>query len=233
MMVLVVAHRGASAAHPPGNTVAALRAAGPLGADWVELDGRLTGDAVLVVHHDPALPDGRLVSELPAGELPSWVPTLGQAIEACAGLGLNVELKSDGNEDPGVLVEATLSGLGGLDRERLLVSSFDWGLLDALRGRAPDLPTGLLVVDPTSWLEPVVVAREGGHRTVNVGHGFVDLDLVTRAHDAGLGIHAWTVNDPDRMRELVRLGVDAVITDVPDVARAVIDDLGGSALNGG
>ena len=56
---LVVAHRGASAAHPPGNTVAAFAAAVALGADWVELDVRLTADGALVVHHDPDLPDGR------------------------------------------------------------------------------------------------------------------------------------------------------------------------------
>jgi len=52
----VVAHRGARAAAPE-NTLAAFRLAAELGADGVELDVRRTGDGLLAVHHDAALPD--------------------------------------------------------------------------------------------------------------------------------------------------------------------------------
>ena len=55
----VIAHRGASKAEAE-NTLAAFRRAGAMGADAVELDVRRTRDGVLVVHHDPHLPDGRL-----------------------------------------------------------------------------------------------------------------------------------------------------------------------------
>ena len=70
-MTFVVAHRGASAAHPPGNTLAAFTAAAPLGADGVELDTHLTADGVVVVHHDPVFADGRSIGALRAAELPS------------------------------------------------------------------------------------------------------------------------------------------------------------------
>ena len=43
------------------------------------------------------------------------------------------------------------------------------------------------------------------------------------ARDAGLRVYPWTVDDPDRMRALVELGVDGIITNVPDVARSVVD----------
>ena len=45
-----------------------------------------------------------------------------------------------------------------------------------------------------------------------------------RAHDAGLSVNVWTINDPKRMAELVDMGVDGLITDVPDIARALIDN---------
>jgi glycerophosphoryl diester phosphodiesterase len=42
------------------------------------------------------------------------------------------------------------------------------------------------------------------------------------AREAGLAVNVWTVNDPDRMRELIDLGVDAIITDVPDVLAGLL-----------
>ncbi len=108
-----MAHRGASEDHPPGNTVEALAAAGLLGADWVELDVRLTADGALAVHHDPELPDGRRIIDLPAARLPVWVPLLGPALDATAGLGVNVEIKPDcPDHQRAHLVAATIGSIG-------------------------------------------------------------------------------------------------------------------------
>nr|MCQ3812404.1 glycerophosphodiester phosphodiesterase [Acidimicrobiia bacterium] len=46
--------------------------------------------------------------------------------------------------------------------------------------------------------------------------------LIDAAHAAGLEVNVWTVNDPDQIAQLAALGADAVITDVPDVAREVL-----------
>ena len=46
---------------------------------------------------------------------------------------------------------------------------------------------------------------------------------VARAHDLGMAVNVWTVNGEDEMRRLAAVGVDAIITDVPDVARRVLD----------
>jgi glycerophosphoryl diester phosphodiesterase len=189
----------------------------------VELDVRPAADGTLVVHHDPELLDGRAVHAVAPSELPPWVPRLEDALEACAGLGANIELKSEGDAARDECAVESLAVLSSrLDPATTLVTSFAWGLVDRLHELAPDLPTGLLVVDPSSWLEPVAAAAAGGHRSVNVAQGYVEEDLVARAHAEGLVVHAWTVNDPDRMEQLVAHGVDALITDVPDVARAVV-----------
>ena len=50
-----------------------------------------------------------------------------------------------------------------------------------------------------------------------------DAAFVRRAHDAGLAVNVWTINVPERMSELLAMGVDGLITDVPDVARAIVD----------
>ena len=114
-MVLVIAHRGASAAAPE-NTIEAFVLARELGADWVEFDVRRTADGVVVVHHDAHLPDGRLLGDLTVDELPGHVPNLAEALEACDGVGVNIEIKSlpdDPEFDADHLVSAAVAGLVG------------------------------------------------------------------------------------------------------------------------
>ena len=81
---------GAKAARE--NTIEAFALAGRLGADAVELDVRRTRDGLLVIHHDPTLSDGRVIARTDAAELPAHVPHLGAALDACAGLWVNVEI---------------------------------------------------------------------------------------------------------------------------------------------
>ncbi|MCD9625098.1 glycerophosphodiester phosphodiesterase [Rhabdothermincola salaria] len=227
-MTLVIAHRGASSAHPPGNTVAAFRAARALGADWVELDVRPAADGSLVVHHDDRVPGGGLVAETESADLPEWVPTLADALDACAGMGVNVEIKVDAPVAATArqehLVRATVAALDELDEpERFLVTSFDWTAAAQVAELSPSLPTGLLVFDFGTGPDPVAQAVAGGHRSINPWDPFVTPELVTRAHAAGIVVHPWTVDDPERMRDLVAMGVDGIITNVPDVARGVVD----------
>ena len=83
-MTEVFAHRG-SAQLARENTVAAFRAARALGADGIELDVRLTADGALVVHHDAELPGRGPIAELASSELPDWLPSLVEALDACRG----------------------------------------------------------------------------------------------------------------------------------------------------
>ena len=229
---LVIGHRGASAARPE-NTVEAFRHARHLGADWVELDVRRTADGALVVRHDAVFPDGRVLVELLAEDLPDSVPTLAEALAACDGMGVNVEIKND-RRDPdydrvdGVAeavaeLLAVEAGRGRIDLAQILVTSFNPSTIGVVHERRPEIPTGLLAFDVADPEAVVAQAAAGGHVAVNPWDPFVDEHLMALAADAGLAVFPWTVDDPDRMRRLVALGVAGIITNVPDVARALVD----------
>jgi glycerophosphoryl diester phosphodiesterase len=225
-MTLVIAHRGASSLHPPGNTLEAFAAAGDLGADGVELDVHALRDGALVVHHDPTLPDGRALHELGVDDLPGWVPLLEPSLFQCEPMDVNVEIKGDG---PGALRAALVADTVDLlmrfgAPERFLITSFDWEIIAAAKQRAPQVPTGFLTMnDPMvdGLLDRIAAA---GHCAVNPWNGVVTAEMVAAAHGVGLSVNVWTVDDPARIRELSAMGVDAIITNVPDRCRAVLSE---------
>jgi glycerophosphoryl diester phosphodiesterase len=242
-MTLVFAHRGSGPFGPePENTVEAFRAAGRAGADGVELDVRRSADQHLVVYHDARLSDGRLVCARPAREFPSQVPSLAEALDACGGLHVNVEVKNaqlDPDFDPSEWVAHAAARLlvarGGLERgSELVMSSFSTESLRAVRQSAPGLETALIVdrrwagrdvgdvADVAEVAEVVGLAVTEGVTGLHPEDAMVDRRLLDAARAAGLAVRVWTVNGAERIAELGTLGVDAVITnDVPGARRAL------------
>ncbi|MCU1352612.1 MAG: glycerophosphoryl diester phosphodiesterase [Acidimicrobiales bacterium] len=224
----VIAHRGASAAAPE-NTVEAFALARELGADWVELDARRTADGAIVVHHDAVLPDGRVIVELDRAELPSSVCDLATALDACAGMRVNIEIKNvpiDPDHDPseavaaGVVAEVARRGA----RDEVLVSSFSRATIDRVVELDAAIPTAFLYfAAPDDAAELAGRIAAAGHDALHPWDGIVDAALVEAGHGAGLEVNVWTVDDPDRMRALLGLGVDGLCTNVPDVARRIVD----------
>ena len=220
-MISVIAHRGASAACPE-NTVEAFREAARQGADGVELDVRRTADGVLVVRHDP-LPSG----DLPPGDLPAGIPTLDEAVVACEGLTVDIEVKNLAHEpdwDPSEAIAAEVAAfvVGHASPTRFRVSSFSLATVDAVRAAEPAVATGWLTLPGYDQLETVATAAAHGHSSIHPRHEAVTAELVAAAHDAGLAVVTWTVDEPDRLRALADLGVDAVITNVPGSAVDVL-----------
>jgi glycerophosphoryl diester phosphodiesterase len=224
IVTLVYAHRGASAAEPE-NTVAAFRAAARFGADGVELDVRRTADGQAAVVHDAALPDGRAVADVALDDVPAAVPRLWEALDACAGMVVNVEVKNapwDADFDPdealAELVVRTLADRGG--RDRVLVSSFGAAAVARVRALDPALPTALLTAVLTDEQVDAVVdeVHAAGHVALHPHHLTVTPHLLARCGAAGLAVNTWTVDDAERIAALAALGVDGVVTNVPDVA---------------
>lgn len=223
--MLVIAHRGASTAFPE-NTLAAFAGAVAQGADGIELDVRRTADGGLALSHDDTLADGRLVVETALADLPDHVTDLASALDVCAPVAVvNIEIKNwpddsdfDPHEQLAADVVALLAARGELDDGRALISCFHLPTVDRVHELAPGLATAWLlglVADPGSL---IAMAAERGHVAVHPHHVFVNEALVAQAHAAGLAVNTWTCDDPDRIRWLADLGVDGVVTNVPDVA---------------
>lgn len=234
---LVLAHRGARR-RAPENTLAAFAIARDLGADGVELDVRRTRDGVLVLHHDPAPAGGPVLATVEHAEVRQRypaIPTLAEALDVCASLLVNVEIKNlpwepdfDADEAVADAVVELLAGRGGSDR--VLVSSFHLPTVDRLHERAPDVPTAFLFLAGMDLVEVVDLVADRGHVAVHpdvraLGGPEVH-EFVAHAHDRGLGVNVWTVNEPADMARLAALGVDALVTDVPDVALRTLGQAG-------
>jgi glycerophosphoryl diester phosphodiesterase len=224
--VKVLGHRGASAAEPE-NTLAAFRRAREMGADGVELDVRRTADGGLAVHHDARLADGRPLAEVPSSELPTLVPLLEPALDACEGLLVNIEIKNwpdDEDFDPGERVAAgvveLLRSRGG--RDEVLVSGFHLPTIDRVRQLDRDLPTAWLVLGVMRPRRVMAKLVRHGHRVLHPHHRSVTRDLMAAARDHGVEVNTWTVDEPRRMLAMAELGVAGLVTNVPDVAVATL-----------
>lgn len=221
---LIIAHRGASA-DLPGNTVAAYRLAAEQGADWVELDVRRTADGRLAILHDAVLEDGRTLVETDSAELPEAVPSLAVALDACAGMGVNIEIKNwidDPDYEPDSRVADAVVDLlverGG--RDEVLISSFTAHTVERVRALAPHLTTAWLVQAATP--DTVAATVAGGHEAIHPRDSGTGEEGVAAARDAGLDVNVWTVDDPERMRALALMGVTGIVTNVPAVAREAL-----------
>lgn len=222
----IIAHRGL-ATDAPQNGPAAFRAALEAGATHLETDARATSDGHAVLVHDPATKDTGKVARLSLVELTERHPdivTLGAALEAFPQACFNLDVKSADAVRP---VAQALRDAEG----RVLVASFSHRRRLATAG-ALDRPvatsaSGRGVVQLLSGVrlrQPRLVRRAlSGVDAVQLPDRLMRSAtaasaLVEACHELGVEVHVWTVNDPERMRVLVRLGADGIITDRCDLA---------------
>jgi glycerophosphoryl diester phosphodiesterase len=229
---LVLAHRGARTVAPE-NTIEAFTTALAQGADGVELDVHRTADDGLVVHHDADAVDVGLLAERTVAEIRAArpeIPILEEVLDACVGALVNVEIKNlptdadfDASDRGAELVVELLAARGR--RDDVLVSSFNLATINRVRDLDSSIATGFLTIqDPR---EELTVAAEHGHGSVHPFFAWLTDEVapavMTRALELDLAINAWTVNDEADMRRLAAAGVAAIITDLPEVGRRVVN----------
>ena len=105
-------------------------------------------------------------------------------------------------------------------RDRVLASSFDAAALRMVRALRPEHPDGARDRRRRRHRSRRCRGRAGAHRAIHPKSELIDRLFVEHARALGLALHAWTVNDADEVARLARLGIDGVITDVPDIALA-------------
>ena len=227
------------------NTFAAIAQAHAAGVRYVESDCHVTRDGCVVLFHDDDLSrvagDPRPIAAIDVRELErlmaprGGLATLEQALAAFPAVHFNLDVKAAGAAVP---VGRTVADHGA----RVLLTSFSDQRRIAALTSAKESTAG--VVPATSagtgtiarLLAAVAVGSKRAARRVLAGVDAIQIPerrgrfrvltprLIRAAHDRGVEVHVWTVNDPADMRRLVSLGVDGIVTDRADVALEVLSE---------
>ena len=236
---LVWAHRGASG-YAPENTLAAFQKAVDLGADGVELDIQLTKDDQIVVIHDETIDrtsDGKgWVKDYTLEELRAFnynrtkpeykhadIPTMREVFELLkpTGLFINIEIKTGV-----VFYEKIEEKILALTKEmgmedRVCYSSFNHYTVTRIHELKPDAEVGFLYADG-----PIDMPSYSVKHGVNALHpALYNLQydgFVKECKEKGLKLNVWTVNERPYMEMCCQYGVDAIITNYPDIAKEVV-----------
>lgn len=216
--MLVLAHRGYHA-HVPENTMAAFEAAIGLGVDGIETDVRLTRDGIPVLCHDRTVRGETEVAELTRSELEQAVghpvPSLDQALDQCADVLWNVEIKTSEALPP------TLAILGRRSvSHRLLVTSFRHDVVIEC-ARSLDVDCGLLVAHRPASVDTLLAECHEFARLRSVVWDYNVLDevLLGQVRKTGFRNFVYGVVTQSEHARCVQLGLEGVITDYPDRAR--------------
>lgn len=243
---LFAAHRGGAALWPE-NSLLAFGHALALGADYLELDVHLSRDGEVMVIHDATLERTTTgsgpVRERTAAELGALflkdrsgavtaepVPTLDQvvALAAAGKRQMLLEIKTDEKRRRYPDIEEKVFAV--LDRHRFtpfaIVMSFEAETWRRLRQLRPDARVGALYsarMLPASEIERELASlHQAGIGFVGLEQRLASADVARRARLAGLTLGVWTVNERDAIERFVGQGVGVVITDRPDLAKAVL-----------
>jgi glycerophosphoryl diester phosphodiesterase len=231
-----IAHRGASA-YEPENTLRAFERAIEMGASAIELDVHLSRDGHPIVIHDADLSrttngTGQ-VTELPLNQIKRFdaglgerVPTLAEAIELVRGRAeLYIELKGQHTPEP---VVKTLQGASFLDQA--IVGSFYPWLPQRVKFLAPVIRTSVLIrpadrkADFLEWA--LAVEADYVHpcweRASPTPHKLLTPEIVTNIRQRGLGIILWHEERPAELGQLVKLDIDGICTNTPDILAAIL-----------
>lgn len=228
-----IAHRGASG-HAPEHSAAAFRKAVEFGAEMVELDVHLTRDGCLAVIHDHEVnrttsgtgpTRGFSLAELQQLDAGSWfgaqfagerVLGLDEVVGLLPGhVALNVEVKATEADWRALAAELSSLLVATHRVENTVVSSFALGALQAVRAVSSQLRLGVLTHLP-EYGDAFRECEELAAVSIHPFFPFVDRAMVEAAHERGLAVNVWTVNDEETMRSLIGVGVDGLISDYPD-----------------
>jgi glycerophosphoryl diester phosphodiesterase len=237
---LRIAHRGASGSAPE-LTRAAFERALALGVDMIELDVQFSRDLELVVIHDydlqrttsgSGLVREHCFTELRSLDAGGWfgesfagqrILSLDEVVRVVGGRArLNVEVKTPAADWPEMATRLVRLLRDHSLMDSAVVSCFEPGALMAVREQASEARLGLLW-QRTDFAEAWQAAAALDAVSIHPHWMLVSADVVAVAHQRGLQVLAWTVNDVEVMLDLVRREVDGIISDFPERFEQVAD----------
>jgi glycerophosphoryl diester phosphodiesterase len=215
----------------------------------IECDAKLSADGVAFLLHDATLErttnghgraDALAWRELAQLDAGAWhsaayagepLPTLAAVTRWCRAndVALNIEIKpTPGRErETGAAIALDAKGLWSGAGVKPVLSSFAPDALEGARIAAPELARAWLVEGiPDDWREQ---AMRLGCIALDVKHGALTEAVVHEVRGAGLRLATWTVNDPARVADLLRFGVDTIITDEVDAIAPTAASTGSEA----
>jgi len=230
---ICIAHRG-GAAYAPENTLAAIKNAVKIGADYAEIDVHLSKDGEIVVIHDDELErttngkgqvKDKTLKELKRLDAGSWfspkfkgerIPTLEEVLDTAKGkIGIVIEIKNGPNFYEGI-EEKVVKLVRKKDMvDDVIVISFDHSCLKKVHKLDPGIKTGALYY--ANILDMKNLSKTTGAKYMCPGWHLVTADSIKEAHKNGLKVNIWTVNDAATMRKFIKMGVDCISTDKPDI----------------
>lgn len=240
---LVIAHRGASA-YKPENTISAFEEAIKMKTDYIETDVHQTKDGVVVIMHDFTVnrtcrtcrKNDKIknlsyaeFSRLKIRTSDEHPPSLDSAIKFINGrCKLLIEIKKGSGYYPGIennilaIIKAN-NAEGWVD----IIHSFDKQALLNLQQQKTGAKLQKLIVFKFP-LASFTFSKKGekddftAWQGVNVNSGFATKRIIKKLHSQGKTVFVWTVNKKRKMKKLLRLGADGIITNKPDLARVII-----------
>jgi glycerophosphoryl diester phosphodiesterase len=228
----VIVHRGGLWKDVGENTLESFRRSADLGLEWIETDVHTSRDGVVYAVHDPDLRRlaGRpeRIRDLPAAEVDAVelvsggrIPRMSAILEELPESSFNIDVKSDRAAAPLVrLVRQMQVG------PRIRLASFSSRRLTRLRAALPGVRSSAGTSEVARFMlagTPAAARFDPGLDSLQVPLRRGPLPVVTArfvrdAHQAGLAVHVWTINDPRIMRALAELGADGLVTDFPELA---------------
>ncbi|MEK4662566.1 glycerophosphodiester phosphodiesterase [Priestia sp. FSL H7-0729] len=235
----IIAHRGASAVCPE-NTMIAFERSLELGATGIETDVQMTRDGRLVLIHDETLSrtggaegwvKDTTYDQVRTGDAGTWfhtdfagerIPSLEELFKLVQGKGtlLNLEMKNGIVSYKG-MEEKVIQAIRDWNLEQQVVlSSFNHASLVRCKRLAPEIRTALLYME--KLYRPYDYAAKLEASGLHPYKLAVTQEEVAAALARGIVTYPFTVNDPAEMQAMIAMGVQGIITDVPDVLASLL-----------
>ena len=222
---LVIGHRGAMG-YETENTIASVKKALELDVDMIEIDVFTIKSGEIVVFHDENLE--RLTNA--RGKIENWnytelqkvivkgnhkIPLLQDVLKVVNHkVKLNIELKGKGTADRVNFIINYYIKEKGWKTEDFLISSFKWDELREMRKINPEIPIAILTEDYPS--DAIAIAEELNAEAINPYFKTLNAENSLEIKQAGFKIYTWTVNAPQDIMNMKKIGVDAIFTNYPE-----------------